>query len=62
MKSIVYHLFKDIMSTSTPFNNKTGPVIGIVVGLVIIGIIIILVVILIGKYYTIIVKYYIITY
>ena len=51
MKSVVYHLFKDIVTTFIPSDNKTGPDIGVVIGLVIVGIIIILV---IGKYYAII--------
>ena len=54
MKFIVYHLFKDIMSKSTPSDNKTGTDIGIVLGLVIVGIITILVIIVTGKYITII--------
>ena len=50
MKSIVYHLFKDIMSTSTPSDNKAGTDIGVVIVPIIAGIIIIiLVVIVIGK-------------
>ena len=57
MKFIVYHLFKDIMNTSTLSDNKTRPDIGIVIGLVIMGIIIILVIIVIGKYIIINVKY-----
>ena len=63
MKSVVYHLFKDIMSTSTLSDNKTGPDTRIVMRLVIVGIIIIIVVVIvIGKYNIIIVKYYIGTY
>ena len=61
MKSIVYHSFKDITSTSTLSDNKTGPDIGVVIVPINAGIII-LVVIVIGKYYIIIVKYYICTY
>ena len=54
MKSIVYHLLKDIMSTSTPSDNKLGPDIGVVIGLVVVGIIIIIVVVIvISKYFTI---------
>ena len=49
------------MSTFTLSDNKNGPNIGIVIGLVIVGFII-LVVIVIGKCYTIIVKYYITTH
>ena len=38
------------MSTSTPSDNKTGPAIGVVIGLFIVGIIIIIVVVIvIGK-------------
>ena len=61
MKSIAYHLFKDIMSTSTP-SVKAGHHRGVVIKFVTVGVIIILVVIVIGKHYTIIVEYYIITH
>ena len=57
MKFIVYYLFKDIMSKSTPSDNKAGTDIGVVLGLFIVGIIIILVIIVTGKYITIIFKY-----
>ena len=57
IKYNIWSLFKDIMNTSTPSDNKTGPDIGIVIRLVIMGIIIILVIIVIGKYIIINVKY-----